>query len=350
MLKQKINGSKIAYGGFRIMILADKIMNLRKQQGMSQEELAHQLGISRQSVSKWESGASIPDLDKILKLSDLFGVSTDYLLKDELEEISYSESSASLDESIGSEIVKSVSIEEANAFMDLYEVASRKIGLGVVLCILSPVLLILAGGFSEYGGMKETEDFLCGIGVAVLLSIIAVAVTFFIKYGLQLEKYEYMEKEKLSLQYGVQGIVEKKKEAYEEKFRDTITRSTLLCILGVIPLVVGGAINIGDFILVILVDLLLILIAIATYGFVVAGMIHSSYQMLLQQGDYDVRNKTANKKINAWAGAYWCLVTAIFLGVSFLTNAWDMTWLIWVVAGVLYGGIYCLIAGLSKGK
>ena len=48
------------------MILADKIMNLRKQQGMSQEELAHQLGISRQSVSKWESGASIPDLDKIL--------------------------------------------------------------------------------------------------------------------------------------------------------------------------------------------------------------------------------------------------------------------------------------------
>ena len=67
------------------MILADKIAELRKKNGWSQEELAGQLGVSRQSVSKWESAASIPDLDKILKLSELFGVSTDYLLKDSQE-------------------------------------------------------------------------------------------------------------------------------------------------------------------------------------------------------------------------------------------------------------------------
>ena len=65
------------------MILADKIIKLRKEQGWSQEELAHQLQVSRQSVSKWESMVSVPDLDKILKLSQLFGVSTDYLLKDD---------------------------------------------------------------------------------------------------------------------------------------------------------------------------------------------------------------------------------------------------------------------------
>ena len=68
------------------MILADKIMQLRKQKGWSQEELAEKLGISRQSVSKWESGMSVPDLDKILKLGELFAVSTDYLLKEEMEE------------------------------------------------------------------------------------------------------------------------------------------------------------------------------------------------------------------------------------------------------------------------
>lgn len=61
------------------MILAEKIISLRKQMGWSQEELAGQLSVSRQSVSKWELGASIPDLDKILKMSELFGVSTDYL-------------------------------------------------------------------------------------------------------------------------------------------------------------------------------------------------------------------------------------------------------------------------------
>ena len=64
------------------MNLAEKIMTLRKKRGWSQEELAMQLNISRQSVSKWESGASIPDLDKILKLSEIFDVTTDYLLKE----------------------------------------------------------------------------------------------------------------------------------------------------------------------------------------------------------------------------------------------------------------------------
>ena len=67
------------------MILADKISDLRKKNGWSQEELAERLGVSRQSVSKYESAQSVPDLDKILRLASIFGVTTDYLLKDELE-------------------------------------------------------------------------------------------------------------------------------------------------------------------------------------------------------------------------------------------------------------------------
>lgn len=67
------------------MKLAEKIMTLRKQRGWSQEELAQQLFVSRQSVSKWESGASVPDLDKILKMSEIFDISTDTLLKEELD-------------------------------------------------------------------------------------------------------------------------------------------------------------------------------------------------------------------------------------------------------------------------
>ena len=67
------------------MILANKIMMLRKKNGWSQEELAEKVGVSRQSVSKWESMQSIPDLDKILLLAQVFAVSTDYLLKEELE-------------------------------------------------------------------------------------------------------------------------------------------------------------------------------------------------------------------------------------------------------------------------
>ena len=57
------------------MILADKIMQLRKKASWSQEELAEQLGVTRQSVSKWEGAQSLPDLEKILQMSRLFGVS-----------------------------------------------------------------------------------------------------------------------------------------------------------------------------------------------------------------------------------------------------------------------------------
>ena len=63
------------------MILADKITDLRKKQGLSQEELAEKLNVSRQSVSKWESAQATPDLKRIIEMSKLFGVSTDFLLK-----------------------------------------------------------------------------------------------------------------------------------------------------------------------------------------------------------------------------------------------------------------------------
>ena len=64
------------------MFLADKIINLRKKAGWSQEELAGRLGVTRQSVSKWEGAQSVPDIEKIVQLRRLFSVTTDYLLKD----------------------------------------------------------------------------------------------------------------------------------------------------------------------------------------------------------------------------------------------------------------------------
>lgn len=94
------------------MILADKIIKHRKLNGWSQEELAERTGVSRQAVSKWESAQSVPDLDKILKLSSLFGVTTDYLLKDSLETedfINDSEQSA----------IRKITMEEANKYLSL---------------------------------------------------------------------------------------------------------------------------------------------------------------------------------------------------------------------------------------
>ncbi len=67
------------------MKLSEKIVQLRKSQGLSQEELAERLGLSRQAVSRWESGTALPDAGNLLQLSRLFGVTADYLLDEERE-------------------------------------------------------------------------------------------------------------------------------------------------------------------------------------------------------------------------------------------------------------------------
>lgn len=71
------------------MNFAEKILNLRTEYGYSQEILAEKLNVSRQAISKWESGATLPETDKIITLSNFFGVSTDYLLKDNIQRDSH---------------------------------------------------------------------------------------------------------------------------------------------------------------------------------------------------------------------------------------------------------------------
>ena len=93
------------------MILADKIIDLRKKNGWSQEELAEKLGVSRQSVSKWEGAQSVPDMGRVVQLSELFGVSTDFLLKDSLE------APAPAEDDPGDSPARTLGMEEANAFL-----------------------------------------------------------------------------------------------------------------------------------------------------------------------------------------------------------------------------------------
>ena len=181
------------------MILADKIILLRKKMGWSQEQLAEQLGISRQSVSKWESGASIPDLDKIIKMSALFGVSTDYLLKDELETISYSETENA------PEAQRSISVEEANEYMDDTVCFAKRTAFAVSLCILSPICLFLFGGMAEYGIGTMADNLASGLGIGILLAIIAAAVGIMILSGQRMDNYEWLEKECFVLEYGVKA-------------------------------------------------------------------------------------------------------------------------------------------------
>lgn len=116
------------------MILAEKIMEERKKNGWSQEELAEKLSVSRQAVSKWESAQSIPDLQRVIQLSEIFGVSTDYLLKDECETPQPIEGVEPSDKDFP---LKKVSVEEANDFMEVRKKNAPKIAAAVASCIVS---------------------------------------------------------------------------------------------------------------------------------------------------------------------------------------------------------------------
>ena len=281
------------------MILADKIIDLRKKAGWSQEELADKLGVSRQSVSKWEGAQSIPDMNKILQLSELFGVSTDYLLKDSLEAPEPQAAPADAD----AEGATFVSMEEANAFLNHKAESAPRIALGVLLCILSPITLILLGGAQDTGRLPLTEMQAAMIGLMVLFLMVAGAVLLFVLNGMRGNKFEYLEKDALDTAYGVSGMVRERMQREEGDH----TRS---------------------------VSAILVLAAVGVYILVKAAIPWEGYRMLLEQGDY-----TRDRKRNArrYGGIYWSVITAAYLAVSFLTNRWDVTWIIWPVAGVLYG-------------
>ncbi len=334
------------------MILAEKIADLRKKEGWSQEELAERLGVSRQSVSKWEGGASIPDIDRILAMSGLFGVSTDYLLRDEIEQqpdILIPEAEATGTGSFD----RSVSLEEANTFLDLRKNSAGKLAAAVAMYILSPIVLILLAELQEYGSLSISENAAAGIGVVVLLVLVAVATAIVIFRGMELQKYEYMEKDILDLQYGVQGIVMKRQESYDNTYRIGLVLGVTICILSAVPVMVASIVCCGNeesLFPIIGVAILLAMVAAGVYLIVRVMVVHGSFQMLLQEGDYTAEKKSLEKKTSAVSGIYWCLVTAVFLLGGFYTKEWADVSLIWPIAAVLFASVKGIAAAIVKAK
>lgn len=326
------------------MILAEKIAILRKKNNYSQEDLANELGISRQSVSKWESGNSIPDLDKIIKMSSLFGVSTDYLLKDELEEETPSETSDVEEEG------RLVTLEEANRFLEATLPFAKKISFSVSLFILSPITLIILAGMAELGIGFMTEDMTGAFGTAVFLLLVAIGVVIVVMSGISYGKYEYLEKEKIVLEYGVSGIVNKKKEEFAETFQKNVAFGVGIIIVGVIPVMVTAGFQTSEFAAVICTGVLLAAVSLGVHQIVWASVIQGSFQKLLQENDYSEENKELEKITENFSGIYWCFVTAIYLGYSLLTSHWESSWIIWPVAGVLFVAFKGIYAGVVKKK
>lgn len=331
-----------------VMILAEKIINLRKKNGWSQEELAEKLGVTRQSISKYEGVQSIPDLDKILKLSEIFGVTTDYLIKDELEEEEYAPSQMQENESESDRSVHKVTMEMANEYLQIIDWSAGKTAFATMLCILSPIVLLMLGAMSEMPDYHISENAAAGIGICVLIVLIAIAVTIFILCGMKTKKYEFMEKEDIETVYGVSGMVKEKRDAYHSMYVTQLVIGIACCICSVIPLFGTLAVSESDFYMVSAVCMLLALVAIGTYFIVGSAAKMNAMNQLLEEEDYTRQKKHENKKMSGPVMVYWLIATAIYLAWSFTTNDWDRTWIIWPVVGVLFPAFYAIVNGIRK--
>ncbi len=331
------------------MILADKIIELRKKNGWSQEELADQLGVSRQSVSKWESAQSMPDMNKILLMSQIFSVSTDYLLKDELEAPEATKEKTPSYEASGVALHK-VSMEEASEFLEYRENASGRTAVGVLFCILSPILLIALTAASEYGKIALSEDASAGIGLCALILLIGSAVALFIINSGKGSRFDYMEKENLDTEYGVSGMVKDREAKYRQTYTMGLTIGVVLCVISSLPLFIGMALGKDGFFETMSVAVLLLLVAIGVMIIVKVSCVKGSYDILLEEGDYSRANKEQNSRFTGIHAIYWGLAIVIYMSWSFLTMDWHKTWIVWPIAGVGNILLNAILSMFKKGN
>lgn len=325
------------------MIFADKLILLRKKAGWSQEELAEQMDITRQSVSKWEGAQSVPDLEKMIRLSELFGVSTDYLLKDEIEEAEQLNSSNDIP------TLRRVSMEEANAFLSIKSKTAKTIAYATFLCILSPIALLMLGAINESTPGILNEDIAGGIGMIVLIIFAAIAAVMFILSGNKTAPFAYLEKEKFETEYGVSGMVKERKAQYKDLHTKNNIAGTCLCITALIPLFVGAIIDAdNDLFLTIMLSLSFLIAGVGVICFIKTGIIWESYEKLLQEGEYSIENKEKPSIATAVYTAYWIIATAIYLGYSLSSNNWGQSWIIWVVAGVMFPAIIAITNAFDR--
>lgn len=314
------------------MILADKLIRLRKKNGWSQEDLAEKMDVSRQAVSKWESAQTLPDLEKILQLSILFGVTTDYLLKNEIEDEEYTEN-------VSNSGIKHVSLQEAMDYIEWRKRASVKIAGATFLCIFSVIAFLGIAGIAEVLFATNLQSIIDMIGLIVMFILISIAVAIFIFCGFQNSPYVFLEENiPFELEYGVKTMVQEKQSAYRNVYVKYNILATCLCVLSPIPLCIGACFE-KESILIFLLCVTMLIVGIGVYIFIVIGIRWASMQKLLKEGEYTQKEKKKSRIKEMIGYIYWMIIVSIYLIWSFLSNDWHITWLVFVVGGILFPAI-----------
>lgn len=279
------------------MSLGQNLQFLRKRNDITQEQLAEKLDVSRQSISKWESDTTYPEMDKLIQLTQMFHCSMDDLLQKDISTL-YVEDKANYDRHMN--------------------ILSKMIALGVTLILSGVTIMVFLSGM---GSIKEINspfysDEFCSI---IFFIFLIIAVAIFIVTGLQHEEFEKKNP------YIENFYNEKEIEIFQKKFTIMITTGVVLILIGIV-IMIGAESILPDIYEDVLPSIFLLFVTISVCLFVYAGMQQSKYNIKEYNLLHDKESETykKNKLTGTICGCLMMTATIIYLILGFVFYEWGM--------------------------
>ena len=292
------------------MAFNKNLQNLRKMKGMSQEQLAEQLGVSRQAISKYESGNGYPETEKLIAICEIFDCSMDVLIKGK---------------------ITADSTGEKKKYENLQNKFSKGIALGVGIILLGVTILLGFAGVANAATTAALEERYAIMGVIVLLCCILIAVPTFIMLGIEEENFD---KKYPQLPH---FYTEEEVEKFDKKFVKAIALGVALILVGVIAMIaLYGLRMVGEestMPTVILMGCVTIAVPIFTYF----GIQKEKYDIEKYNRMHSEEGKTREEKSGKICGVIMLTATAIFLASGWLFASWKMNWVVFPIGGILCG-------------
>ena len=297
------------------MSFGEKLQQLRKEKGLSQEDLAHQLNVSRQAVSKWESQNGYPEIEKMILISDLFQVSLDYLMKKDYEEHE--------NETISSfHLMTQQNIEDYLHFKKSF---ALRIGSSVLLMIVGLFIAALCADTSYQS-----------IGVFGFLIMVGIGVFFIIMTTLLKESKFKIENEEIKIAFNDLQKLQEQYQHFHKYFTLAIAGGVLLIIVSLACIVllhetfpqyenILGA-------------QFLLCIGIAVFLFIYFGILKDTYQFLIHNKAYMKAKKKEQQIENIYAFTM-PLAAILYMIMGFTQNWWHPGWVIFPLAVFVSMGI-----------
>ena len=283
------------------MAFPENLQYIRAQAGVTQEQLAEQLDVTRQSVSKWEGGLSFPEMDTLLRICDLYDVNLDLLLRGSVEESRVCDTA------------------RYDAFMNRF---SLRISLAIAGVVAG---LGLAALLNEF----QRTRLWCG---AVFLLVLGGCTVVMIACGLQMEYFR--KKHPVIADF----YTEEDRDAFHQRFIWHIAGGTGAILLGLLLAAVLQSVRPASW------DgwtgaLFLFAAAGATWSFVYGGIQWDKYDLAKynRENSPSPEEKRRLQQIGTFCGVLMTLAAAVYVGLGLALGLWRTAWWIFVVAGLLCG-------------